>query len=111
GDAMPAGAVLGGGVGGRRPPPGVADRDPNGGLVPEGGGDVLGRPGGGAAGMLGFPGYSDIRPRHVLCGNPEVAARSPAQRGVLRPLTRTKSSLVPGRSLRSWHPTRGVSPE
>src|SRR4051812_4859382 len=90
GDAVPAGSVLGGSVAGRGPPSGVADRDPGGGLVPEGGGDVLGRPGGGETGMLGLPGYSDIPRRPVLCGNPEVATRSPAQRGMLRPLTRTK---------------------
>lgn len=93
---MPIGAVLGGGVAGRGSPLGVADHDPHGGMVSESRGDILGRPGGGAAGMLGFLGYSDIRTRPVLCGNPKVAARSPAQRGMLCPLIRTKSSLATG---------------
>ena len=92
GDAVHPRVVLGRGPAGRRPAHGVADRDPGGGPVPEGGGDILGRAGGGASGMLGYSGYSDITGRPIPCGNPEVAARSPARRGMLRPLTRTKSS-------------------
>ena len=55
---------------------------------------LLGRAGGGPAGMLGISGYPDIPGRPLLCGNPQVATRSTAQRGVLFPLTRTKSSLA-----------------
>ena len=47
---------------GRCPPRGVADHDPVGDLVSEGGSDVRGCAGCGPARMLGFPGYSDIRP-------------------------------------------------
>ena len=60
GDAVPAAAVLAGGVDRAGPPPEVADRDPGGVVVPEGGGGFLGRVGGGPSGMLGISGYSDI---------------------------------------------------
>ena len=57
----------------------------------------------GPAGMLGVSGYSDIPSRPLLRGTPQVAARSPAQCGVLSPLTRTKSSYGAScRSGRRW---------
>jgi hypothetical protein len=96
------------GFAGRRPSPGVVDRDPCV-VVPEGGSDVLRRAGGRASGIVRVPASSDIGMRRVVCGKTPRRSSFPFSTRCAMPTDPYKVDVT-RRSARRSHSNSGRNP-